>query len=59
MRFGDENLHFCDVMIKDIADSKRINARIMDDFKKEGIIAVRLLGLCRGTDIEEEWLEIV
>ena len=59
MRFGDENLHFCDVMIKDVADSKRINARIMDDFKKDGIIAVRLLGLCRLTDIEEEWLEIV
>ena len=38
LRFGDENLHLCDVMVKDVADSKRINARIMDDFKKDEVI---------------------
>lgn len=28
LRFGDANLHSCEVMLKDIADSKRINANI-------------------------------
>ncbi|XP_030745071.1 anaphase-promoting complex subunit 2 [Sitophilus oryzae] len=31
LRFGDSQLHFCEVMLKDIADSKRINQRIKED----------------------------
>lgn len=31
LRFGDSHLHFCEVMLKDIADSKRINQRIKED----------------------------
>ena len=34
LRFGENNLHFCEVMIKDIADSKRINAHISSQLKK-------------------------
>lgn len=34
LRFGESNLHFCDVMIKDIADSKRINGHVVSKMKK-------------------------
>ncbi|WAR31452.1 ANC2-like protein [Mya arenaria] len=35
LRFGDE-LHFCEVMLKDVADSKRVNTRITDERKQKG-----------------------
>ena len=28
LRFGESQLHFCEVMLKDVADSRRINHRI-------------------------------
>ncbi|KAK4877403.1 hypothetical protein RN001_009909 [Aquatica leii] len=31
LRFGDSQLHYCEVMLKDIADSKRINHHIKQD----------------------------
>ncbi|KAL0819780.1 hypothetical protein ABMA28_007821 [Loxostege sticticalis] len=31
LRFGESQLHFCEVMLKDISDSKRINALIHQD----------------------------
>ncbi|CAH0547207.1 unnamed protein product [Brassicogethes aeneus] len=31
LRFGDSHLHYCEVMLKDIADSKRINQNIKQD----------------------------
>jgi len=31
LRFGDSSLHNCEVMLKDISDSRRINARIMEE----------------------------
>jgi len=31
LRFGDSLLHNCEVMLKDISDSRRINARIMEE----------------------------
>ncbi|VEN58346.1 unnamed protein product [Callosobruchus maculatus] len=31
LRFGDSQLHYCEVMLKDIADSKRINQNIKQD----------------------------
>lgn len=37
-RFGDHQLHYCEVMIKDISDSEKINDRIQNDddnYKKE------------------------
>ncbi|XP_033110113.1 anaphase-promoting complex subunit 2-like [Anneissia japonica] len=30
LRFGESQLHFCEVMLKDVADSKRINANIKE-----------------------------
>ncbi|XP_065366967.1 anaphase-promoting complex subunit 2 [Calliphora vicina] len=33
LRFGESLLHNCEVMLKDIADSKRINATIHSDYK--------------------------
>lgn len=37
LRFGDAQLHFCEVMLKDIVDSKRINQHIKQDSKSERI----------------------
>ncbi|CAG9789189.1 unnamed protein product [Diatraea saccharalis] len=31
LKFGESQLHFCEVMLKDISDSKRINALIQQD----------------------------
>ncbi|KAG7298075.1 hypothetical protein JYU34_018845 [Plutella xylostella] len=31
LRFGESQLHFCEVMLKDVSDSKRINALIHQD----------------------------
>ena len=36
LRFGESQLHNCEVMLKDVADSKRINTRIADERKKSG-----------------------
>lgn len=30
LRFGESQLHFCEVMLKDVADSRRINHRITE-----------------------------
>ncbi len=35
LRFGEGNLHFCEVMIKDVADSRRINGLITMEMRKE------------------------
>lgn len=37
LRFGESNLYFCEVMIKDIADSKRINSHILSQLSKENV----------------------
>ena len=35
LRFGEGNLHFCDVMLKDVADSRRINTLIQKQREKD------------------------
>jgi len=40
LRFGESQLHFCEVMLKDVADSKRINTRITEDRKQKGEVEV-------------------
>ncbi len=35
LRFGESNLHFCEVMIKDVADSRRINTLITTEMRRE------------------------
>ena len=34
-RFGETDLHKCEVMLKDVADSKRLNVRINDELQKD------------------------
>lgn len=34
LRFGESQLHYCEVMLKDVADSKRLNSRVMDERMK-------------------------
>lgn len=63
LRFGESNLHFCEVMVKDIADSKRINTYVHTKLAQEKaavrIIIVRILysllrwnGACNNTKIQ-------
>ena len=35
VRFGEQQLHYCEVMLKDVEDSRRINAHIMDRQHKD------------------------
>ena len=41
LRFGETQLHYCEVMLKDVADSKRLNARVTDARNKTGERGVR------------------
>lgn len=34
LRFGEAPMHFCEVMLKDMADSRRINANIREEDEK-------------------------
>lgn len=34
LMFGDAQLHYCEVMLKDVADSRRINGHITEERKK-------------------------
>ncbi|KAH1004226.1 hypothetical protein HUJ04_004012 [Dendroctonus ponderosae] len=44
LKFGDSNLHFCEVMLKDVVDSKRINQRIKEDSEySESIVPLSTL----------------
>ncbi len=48
LRFGEGNLYFCEVMIKDVADSKRINSHILSKSNNEsndGVIHTCILTL--------------
>ncbi|KAK2189465.1 hypothetical protein NP493_106g06023 [Ridgeia piscesae] len=35
LRFGETQLHACEVMLKDVADSKRLNTRIREQWEQE------------------------
>ncbi|CAL8271484.1 unnamed protein product [Lota lota] len=36
LRFGESHMHYCEVMLKDVADSRRINANIREEESKQG-----------------------
>jgi len=38
IRFGDSSLHVCDVMTKDLTDSRRVNQRIQKDANEELVL---------------------
>lgn len=37
LRFGESHLHFCEIMLKDVADSRRINSHIQASAAKSDI----------------------
>ena len=37
LRFGEAQLHYCEVMLKDVADSRRINTHITEQRKKDQV----------------------
>lgn len=43
LRFGDSNLFACEAMLKDIGESKRINANILEQFKQKEITQIESL----------------
>lgn len=43
LRFGDSNLFSCEAMLKDISESKRINANILEQFKQKDITKIETL----------------
>ncbi len=43
LRFGDSNLFSCEAMLKDISESKRINANILEQFKQKEITCIESL----------------
>ena len=42
IRFGDESLHSCEVMLRDLEDSKRVNTAISSELQKKRIVRRRL-----------------
>ena len=54
LRFGESSMHACEVMVKDIADSKRVNTTIRDMKQKKVLFPPRhlpswVLPSCRAT----------
>ncbi|KAJ3601001.1 hypothetical protein NHX12_031974 [Muraenolepis orangiensis] len=39
LRFGESHMHFCEVMLKDVADSRRINTNIREEESRQGAAA--------------------
>ena len=48
LRFGETPLHGCQVMLKDVADSRRINSRIQEVKQQSGETSVSWWGWNRG-----------
>ena len=40
LRFGDSNLFSCEAMLKDIAESKRINSNILEQLRQKNITQI-------------------
>ena len=43
LRFGDSNLFSCEAMLKDISESRRINANILEQFRQKEITSIESL----------------
>lgn len=46
IRFGEDSLHSCEVMIKDVEDSKRLNHAVFSKKKNDKMVKVRCQVLC-------------
>jgi len=53
-RFGETHLHFCDIMLKDIQDSQRINRLVKDDLEKSNKVKDDLEKSNTKDDTKEE-----
>lgn len=61
LRFGDSQLHYCEVMLKDIADSKRINHHIKQDvryFEEQFPISAMIVSAQFWPPFKDEKLEL-
>ena len=43
LRFGDSNLFACEAMLKDIGESKRINANVLEQLRQTGVTRIESL----------------
>ena len=39
LRFGETSLHHCEIMLRDVEDSKRLNKRVPDDFLQATVVS--------------------
>ena len=54
LRFGESHLHFCEIMLKDVADSRRINSHIQASAKNadnKKVFGVDLLNFFNSQDL--------
>lgn len=56
MRFGEDALHVCDVMLKDMADSKRINDHIQQDI--ESVVEPLIISRMFWPEVEQSSLHL-
>ncbi len=55
LRFGESSMHACEVMVKDIADSKRVNTTIRDKKQREDGISVDESSLLGATVVSRHY----
>lgn len=61
LRFGDSQLHYCEVMLKDMADSKRINQHIKQDvryFEEQFPVSAMIVSAQFWPPFKDEKLEL-
>lgn len=49
-RFGDESLHSCEVMLRDLEQSKRVNTAVLSEIKKEKVSEAMDTDACLTAD---------
>ena len=55
LRFGESSMHSCEVMVKDIADSKRVNTTIRDMKKKKGVVSPEASSVLGATIVSRHY----
>ena len=51
VKFGEAQLHYCEVMLKDVADSRRINSHILERRAKERVLEQSTGGGTQGDQV--------
>ena len=39
LRFGETSLHHCEIMLRDVEDSRRLSKRVLDDFLHATVVS--------------------